>query len=52
MAETLFEGVRPRLAARIEGVKLSNFSTHTGAKYLKPGAHTQAQSVALLHRAH
>ena len=52
MAEMLFESMRPRLAAGMAGVKPSDVGAHTGAKYLKPGAHTQAQLVAWLHQAH
>lgn len=51
LAEMLCEGMRPTHAAAMLGVKISTVRTHVGQMYEKTGTHSQAQLVALLHRA-
>lgn len=51
LAEMLCAGMRPTQAAEQLGVKISTVRTHVGQMYEKTGTHTQAQLVALLHRA-
>jgi DNA-binding CsgD family transcriptional regulator len=51
LAEMLCAGMRPTHAAEALGVKISTVRTHVGQMYEKTGTHSQAQLVALLHRA-
>ncbi len=51
LAEMLCDGMRPTHAAAMLGVKISTVRTHVGQMYEKTGTHSQAQLVALLHRA-